>query len=393
MSISSITVLGSTGSIGTNTLDVLSRHTDRFRVFALTASSQVEPMLAQCRAFSPRFAVMSQAQAARSLSERVKSEGLSVEVLCGEQALCDVSSHDEVDVVMAAIVGAAGLPPSLAAARAGKRLLLANKEAIVVGGALFMQAVHAGGGLLMPIDSEHSAVFQSLPEDPSTWSQRVSKIILTASGGPFRTRDPITLPLVTPQEACAHPNWSMGRKISVDSATMMNKALEVIEAHHLFGVAPERIEVVIHPQSVIHSMVEFHDRSVVSQLGTPDMRVPIAYGLSWPDRIESGAKGLDFSTLGPLTFETPDPKRFPGLRLAWQSLAGPLGTTAVLNAANEVAVAAFLDEGLRFDRIHAVNEQTLASVLPTAIAGVGDLMALDEAARREARQCVQQWLT
>ena len=392
MSTSTITVLGSTGSIGTNTLDVLSRHLDHFRVFALTASSQVELMLAQCRAFSPRYAVMTQAPAAQALSERVKAEGLAVEVLSGEQALCDVSAHADVDVVMAAIVGAAGLPPSLAAARAGKRLLLANKEAIVVGGSLFMQAVRDGGGLLLPIDSEHSAVFQSLPEDPSTWSDRVNKIILTASGGPFRTRDPHTLALVTPSEACAHPNWSMGRKISVDSATMMNKALEVIEAHHLFGMPPERVEVVIHPQSVIHSMVEFQDRSVVAQLGTPDMRVPIAYGLSWPQRIESGAKGLDFSTLGALTFESPDPKRFPGLGLAWQSLSGPLGTTAVLNAANEVAVAAFLEQGLRFDRIHAVNEQTLAAVLPTAIGGVDDLMALDGAARRAAQVAVQHWL-
>ncbi len=392
MSISTITVLGSTGSIGTNTLDVLSRHPDRFRVFALTASSQVEPMLAQCRAFSPRYAVMTQASAAQALSERVKAEGLKVEVLSGEQALCDVSAHPEVDLVMAAIVGAAGLPPSLSAARAGKRLLLANKEAIVVGGSLFMQTVREGGGVLLPIDSEHSAVFQSLPEDPSTWSERVNKIILTASGGPFRTRDPQTLSLVTPGEACAHPNWSMGRKISVDSATMMNKALEVIEAHHLFGMSPERIEVVIHPQSVIHSMVEFQDRSVVAQLGTPDMRVPIAYGLSWPQRIESGAKGLDFSSLGALTFESPDPKRFPGLGLAWHSLAGPLGTTAVLNAANEVAVAAFLDQGLRFDRIHAVNEHTLSMVLPPAIGGVDDLMALDELARRTAQGAVQQWL-
>ena len=392
MSISTITVLGSTGSIGTNTLDVLSRHPERFRVFALTASSQVELMLTQCRKFLPKYAVMTQAHAAQALSARVKAEGLTVEVLSGEQALCEVSAHPDVDIVMAAIVGAAGMKPSLAAARAGKRLLLANKEAIVVGGTVFMQAVREGGGVLLPIDSEHSAVFQSLPEDPSTWSDRVNKIILTASGGPFRTRDPQTLALVTPSEACAHPNWSMGRKISVDSATMMNKALEVIEAHHLFAVPPERIEVVIHPQSVIHSMVEFQDRSVVAQLGTPDMRVPIAYGLSWPERIESGAKGLDFSSLGALTFESPDPKRFPGLGLAWHSLAGPLGTTAVLNAANEVGVAAFLDQGLRFDRIHAVNEHTLATVLPSAIGGVDDLMALDGEARHAAQAAVQQWL-
>jgi 1-deoxy-D-xylulose-5-phosphate reductoisomerase len=336
---------------------------------------------------------MSQPTAAHDLSQRLKAEGLSVEVLSGEQALCDVSSHTDVDMVMAAIVGAAGLPPSLAAARAGKRLLLANKEAIVVGGALFMQAVQQGGGTLLPIDSEHSAIFQSLPEDPATWSDRVTKIILTASGGPFRTRDPQTLSSVTPDQACAHPNWSMGRKISVDSATMMNKALEVIEAHHLFSVSPANIEVVIHPQSVIHSMVEFRDRSVVAQLGTPDMRVPIAYGLSWPDRIESGANSLDFAALSGLSFEAPDPQRFPGLGLAWQALAGPLGTTAVLNAANEVAVAAFLDQGLRFDRIHAVNEQTLATVAPSDILGVDDLMDLDQAARRAAKACVAQWVS
>ncbi|MEY4506596.1 MAG: 1-deoxy-D-xylulose 5-phosphate reductoisomerase [Pseudomonadota bacterium] len=388
----SVSVLGSTGSIGSNTLDVLSRHPNRFRVFALTASSQVDLMLAQCRAFAPRFAVMSNAQAAQALLERVNAEGLAVQVLSGQQALCEVAEHPEVDVVMAAIVGAAGLPPSLAAARAGKRLLLANKEAIVVGGAWFMEAVRQGGGVLLPIDSEHSAVFQSLPEDPASWPDRVSKIILTASGGPFRTRDPLTLSQVTPSEACAHPNWRMGRKISVDSATMMNKALEVIEAHHLFAIQPQHVEVVIHPQSVIHSMVEFHDRSVVAQLGTPDMRVPIAYGLSWPQRMTSGAKGLDFSALSGLTFEAPDPQRFPGLGLAWQALAGPLGTTAVLNAANEVAVAAFLDHGLRFDRIHAVNEQTLAAVLPSAIGGLDDLMALDEAARRAAAGFVKPWL-
>lgn len=392
MNTTSITVLGSTGSIGTNTLDVVGRHPGRFRVFALTASSQVDAMLAQCRAFAPRYAVMSRPEAAQALAQRAKAEGLLVEVLAGEQALCEVSAHADVEVVMAAIVGAAGLAPSLAAARAGKRLLLANKEAIVVGGSMFMQAVRDGGGLLLPIDSEHSAIFQSLPEDPTTWADRVSKIILTASGGPFRTRDPSTLLQVTPDEACAHPNWSMGRKISVDSATMMNKALEVIEAHHLFSVSPKHIEVVIHPQSVIHSMVEYRDRSTVAQLGTPDMRGPIAYGLSWPERIESGAQGLDFSTLKALTFETPNAQRFPGLGLAWQALAGPLGTTAVLNAANEVAVAAFLDRGLRFDRIHAVNEQALAQVLPGAIAGVDDLMDLDAAARRAAEVCVSQWV-
>lgn len=244
-----------------------------------------------------------------------------------------------------------------------------------------MQAVQAGGATLLPIDSEHSAVFQSLPDDASSWGRRVRKIVLTASGGPFRTRDPATLAAVTPQEACAHPNWVMGRKISVDSATMMNKALEVIEARYLFGLPPERIEVVIHPQSVIHSMVEYSDRSVVAQLGTPDMRVPIAYGLSWPERIESGAAALDFSTLGALTFEQPDERRFPGLRLAWEALNGPTGTTAVLNAANEVAVAAFLDGQLRFDQIHAVNHATLSAYSPSKPATLDDLLDIDGRAR------------
>jgi 1-deoxy-D-xylulose-5-phosphate reductoisomerase len=253
-----------------------------------------------------------------------------------------------------------------------------------VGGELFMRAVREGGATLLPIDSEHSAVFQSLPEDSATWERRVEKIVLTASGGPFRQRDPKTLHLVTPEEACAHPNWIMGRKISVDSATMMNKALEVIEARYLFGLAPAQIEVVIHPQSLIHSMVQYHDRSVVAQLGTPDMRVPIAYGLAWPERIVSGAAALDFSTLGALSFEKPDDQRFPGLRLAWESLAGPVGTTAVLNAANEVAVAAFLDRRLRFDQIHAVNHATLGAMSPSKPVGLGDLMAIDAEARAVA---------
>lgn len=384
----SVTVLGSTGSIGTNTLDVIARHPERYRVFALTASTQVETLLAQCQAFTPRYAVMASEPHARQLAERIKTLGLPVQVLAGEQALCDVSADPAVDAVMAAIVGAAGMAPSLAAARTGKKLLLANKEALVVGGELFMQAVREGGATLLPIDSEHSAVFQSLPEDPTTWERRVNKIVLTASGGPFRTRDPATLADVTPQQACAHPNWVMGRKISVDSATMMNKALEVIEARYLFGLPPERIEVVIHPQSVIHSMVEYTDRSVVAQLGTPDMRVPIAYGLSWPERIESGASGLDFATLGALTFEPPDDRRFPGLRLAWDALAGPVGTTAVLNAANEVAVAAFLEGRLRFDHIHAVNHATLSALSPSKPHSVADLLAIDAQARRQAADAV-----
>ena len=383
-----VTILGSTGSIGTSTLDVLSRHLDRYRVFALTAATQVELLLAQCRTHAPRYAVMSSAPHARQLAERVEAEGLAVQVLAGAQALCEVSVAAEVDAVMAAIVGAAGLEPSMAAAQAGKKLLLANKEALVVGGDLFMDAVRDGGGVLLPIDSEHSAIFQSLPDERSTWSRRVEKIMLTASGGPFRQRDPATLADVTPDQGCAHPNWVMGRKISVDSATMMNKALEVIEARYLFDVKPAQIEVVIHPQSVIHSMVQYHDRSMVAQLGTPDMRVPIAYGLSWPERIESGAKALDFASLGALTFERPDNARFPGLQLAWDALNGPSGTTAVLNAANEVAVAAFLAGRLRFDQIHQINHATLSAVLPSKPGSLSDLLAIDAQARAAAQAVV-----
>ena len=381
-----LTVLGSTGSIGRNTLDVAARHPDRFELFALSASTQVELLLAQCARFKPRYAVMASSAHARLLRERIEAEGLATEVLSGPAALCEISAHPQVDAVMAAIVGAAGLEPCLAAARAGKKLLLANKEALVVGGDLFMRTVREGGATLLPIDSEHSAIFQSLPEAASTWSERVEKIILTASGGPFRSRDPATLSQVTPDEACAHPNWVMGRKISVDSATMMNKALEVIEARYLFGLEPSRIEVVIHPQSVVHSMVQYRDRSVVAQLGTPDMRVPIAYGMSWPRRIESGAEALDFTRLGALTFETPDRQRFPGLFLAWEALEAAPGTTAVLNAANEVAVAAFLDGRLRFDQIHAINQATLELCQPPAPHGLADLLAIDARARALAAE-------
>ena len=293
-------------------------------------------------------------------------------------------------MVMAAIVGAAGLAPCLAAARAGKRLLLANKEALVVGGEVFLRAVREGGATVLPIDSEHSAIFQSLPEDPATWTRRVEKIILTASGGPFRQRSPDSLRDVTPEQACAHPNWVMGRKISVDSATMMNKALEVIEARYLFGLSPRQLDVVIHPQSIIHSMVQYRDTSVVAQLGTPDMRVPIAYGLAWPERVESGAAILDFHALGAMTFEAIDdhghPERFPGLRLAWESLEAPAGTTAVLNAANEVAVAQFLERRIRFDQIHALNLETLSAVATSNPDSLADLLALDADARAAAQQ-------
>jgi 1-deoxy-D-xylulose-5-phosphate reductoisomerase len=388
-----IAVLGSTGSIGANTLDVIARHPDRFEVFALSASSQVDLMLRQCQQFRPAFAVMAQEEAGRALAARMESSGLPTRVLWGAPALDTIASHEQVDAVMASIVGAAGLSSCIAAARAGKKLLLANKEALVVGGELFLRAVKEGGATLLPIDSEHSAIFQSLPEDPATWDARVEKIILTASGGPFRTRDPATLRDVTPEEACAHPNWVMGRKISVDSATMMNKALEVIEARYLFGLAPQRLQVVIHPQSVIHSMVQYRDTSVVAQLGTPDMRVPIAYGLAWPERVASGAQPLDFSALADMSFESFDSgrhrERFPGLQLAWDSLAAPAGTTAVLNAANEVAVAAFLERRVRFDQIHSVNVETLERMRPSKPENLDDLLSLDADARRAAQEAIR----
>jgi 1-deoxy-D-xylulose-5-phosphate reductoisomerase len=381
----SVTILGSTGSIGTSTLDVMSRHPERFVVHALTASTRVDEMVEQCVRFRPRVAVMASAEHAKSLDDRLRGLGLPVEVRSGEDALCEVSAAAEVDVVMAAIVGAAGLAPTLAAAATGKKLLLANKEALVVGGRHFMETVRQGGATLLPIDSEHSAIFQCLPEHPRHWPQRLDHILLTSSGGPFRDTPLQALAAMTPAQACAHPNFVMGRKISVDSATMMNKALEVIEARWLFDLPGDQIKVLIHPQQIIHSMVQFKDTSVLAQLGTPDMRVPIAYGLSWPERMESGAQPLDFSALASLTFREPERERYPGLYLSWDALQAPEGTTAVLNAANEVAVAAFLELGLRFDQIHAVNHATLAALRPSKPAGLGDLMAIDAEARSVAR--------
>ena len=390
-----ITILGSTGSIGVNTLDVISRHPNRFEVFALTGATQVDLMLQQCVQFKPSMVVMAHADAAKQLQEKLNALGLGIRVQSGSKALEEVASHPQVDSVMAAIVGAAGLKACIAAALTGKRLLLANKEALVVGADVFLKAVREGGATLIPIDSEHSAIFQSLPEDASTWDTRVEKIILTASGGPFRRRDVASLKDVTPEEACAHPNWVMGRKISVDSATMMNKALEVIEARYLFGLPPERLEVVIHPQSVIHSMVQYRDTSVVAQLGTPDMRVPIAYGLSWPERMASGANALDFQSLADMSFESLDDhghrERFAGLGLSWDALRAPLGTTAILNAANEVAVEAFLSKRIRFDQIHHVNAHCLNTQLVSNIANIDDLMALDESTRVLAHGCVHKW--
>jgi 1-deoxy-D-xylulose-5-phosphate reductoisomerase len=392
-----LAVLGSTGSIGVNTLDVVSRHPERFVVHSLTASTNVDMLTAQCLKYRPQFAVMASEPHARQLVEKLRSAGSTTQVLAGPKALEEVASHPDVNMVMAAIVGAAGLPACMAAAKAGKRLLLANKEALVVGGVLFMDAVQAGGATLLPIDSEHSAIFQSLPDQPSLWASTVDKIILTASGGPFRTWEPQALSSVTPEQACAHPNWVMGRKISVDSATMMNKALEVIEARYLFHVAPSQIEVVIHPQSVIHSMVQFVDNSVVAQLGTPDMRGPIAYGLSWPERVVSGAQALDFSTLSALTFEPANSHahqlRFPGLRLAWETLEAAHGSTAVLNAANEIAVAAFLDRKIRFDQIHHVNLDTLSKLQCRPPTSLEDVLGIDLDARHCASARVQSMMS
>ncbi|MCE2878580.1 MAG: 1-deoxy-D-xylulose-5-phosphate reductoisomerase [Comamonadaceae bacterium] len=361
-----ITVLGSTGSIGVNTLDVVARHPERFEVFALSAASRVDLMFEQCRRFEPVYAVMAHAHAAAQLADRLQQASLKTRVLGSADALQRIASDERVHVVMAAIV------------------------ALVVGAEVFLKAVREGGAQMLPIDSEHSAIFQSLPDDPATWPSRVEKIILTASGGPFLQRDPATFHEVTPAQACKHPNWVMGRKISVDSATMMNKALEVIEARYLFGVQPKQIEVVIHPQSIIHSMVQYRDTSVVAQLGTPDMRVPIAYGLSWPERIESGALALDFRALPTMTFLAPDDLRFPGLQLAWEVLAGPVGSTAVLNAANEVAVQAFLDGQIRFDQIHRVNRATLDGWPAPRVEGLDDLLAIDRQARERARTLAHQ---
>ena len=386
-----VCILGATGSVGANTLDVIARHPERFEVFALTAHSRVDELFQQCVRWRPRFAALGDSRSANALRERLQAHGVRTEVLDGAAALAELAAHPDVDAVMAAIVGAAGLAPCLAAAHAGKRLLLANKEALVVGGAFFMNAVRDGGAMLLPIDSEHSAIFQCLPEDRSAWAQRIDHILLTASGGPFRDRDPATLATITPDEACAHPNFVMGRKISVDSATMMNKALEVIEARWLFDLAPEQIRVVIHPQQIIHSMVVCRDNSVLAQLGTPDMRVPIAFGLSFPLRIESGASQLDFGALGGLSFATPDLARYPGLALAWHTLRGPEGSTTVLNAANETAVAAFLGGTIRFDQIHSVNAHTLENVDPRdgACDSVEALLELDRRAREGAAQFVK----
>ncbi len=386
-----ICILGATGSVGTSTLEVMALHPERFEATVLTAFHRIDALFDQCLQWRPRLAVVADAGQARDLGQRLRATGLRTEVLYGTDALCQVAAHPDVDSVMAAIVGAAGLPACIAAARAGKRLMLANKEALVVGGRLFIDAVRQGGATLLPIDSEHSAIFQCLPEDRSTWAQRVDHIVLTASGGPFRSRDTASFVSITPEQAVAHPNWVMGQKISVDSATMMNKALEVIEAHWLFDLPPERIKVLLHPQSIVHSMVVCRDASVLAQLGTPDMKVPISVGLAYPERVTSGAPTLDFLSTAPLTFEPVDTQRFPGLQLGYDALAAAEGTSTVLNAANEVAVAAFLQRRAGFTDIHWVNTQTLSQILPSAadIASVDDLLALDARARAFASALVQ----
>ncbi len=389
-----LAILGSTGSVGANTLDVVARHPDRFEVVGLSAYQRIEALAEQCRRWTPRVAVVSTEDGAKRLRALLAhgADGAArTEVRVGAGALEELAADSQVDAVMASIVGAAGLRSCMAAARAGKRLLLANKEALVVGGQLFMSAVAAGGAQLLPIDSEHSAIFQCLPHDRAAWTRWIDHIVLTASGGPFRTRDPDSFSGITPDEACAHPKWVMGRKISVDSATMMNKALEVIEARWLFDLQPAQIRVVLHPQSIIHSMVSCQDGSVLAQLGTPDMRVPIAYGLSFPERIESGASRLDFLALGGLHFEAMDTRRFPCMQLAFDALDAPEGATTVLNAANEVAVAAFLEGRLRFSDIHTVNARALETLGHQGgpIASVDDLIALDERSRAMAREAMK----
>ncbi len=386
--IRNVTILGSTGSIGVNTLDVIGRHPDRFRVFALSAYSRVPELAQQCEQFQPRFAAMPDPAQAETLRTRLKAVGCDTEVLAGENALSDIAAHVQTHVVMAAIVGAAGLPSSLAAARAGKTVLLANKEALVMAGRIFMRAVHEHGAVLLPIDSEHNAIFQSLPRHfgDGLHNVGVRKIILTASGGPFRTRSIDDLHSVTPEQACAHPNWVMGRKISVDSATMMNKGLEVIEAHWLFNAPADMIEVVVHPQSIVHSMVGYLDGSVIAQMGNPDMRTPIAYGLGFPDRIDAGVSALDLTTAGKLEFMPIDTARFPCVRLAYDALR--LGGTAptVLNAANEVAVDAFLTGTLAFTDIPRVIEDVLGGATITAAAALSDIFSADANARVAARE-------
>ena len=381
-----LTILGSTGSIGESTLDVVSRHPEKFRVFALAGHRQVDKLVAQCKQFRPEYAVVGDADHAAELEKKLKQEGINTQVLYGSQALIDVASADEVSGVMCAIVGAAGLPSALAAAQKGKTIYLANKETLVVSGALFMETARQNGATVLPIDSEHNAIFQVLPRDYTGRLNEhgINSIILTASGGPFLNTDLSTFDSITPEQAVKHPNWSMGRKISVDSASMMNKGLELIEAHWLFNCPPEKLEVVIHPQSVIHSMVRYRDGSVLAQLGNPDMRTPIAYCLGLPERIDSGVGELDFGALSALTFQKPDFDRFPCLKLAYQAMNAGGAAPCVLNAANEVAVAAFLDKRIKFTDIAKVVAHCLAQNFSDGRHDIEGLLAQDAQTRRQA---------
>ncbi len=379
-----LAILGATGSIGLNTLDVAARHPQRFRIFALSANERINELAELCLRHRPRYAVVAQAAQAEALGKRLQAGG--TEILIGPEGLVRIAAHAQTDCVMAAIVGAAGLVPTLAAARTGKKLLLANKEALVMAGPIFMDAVRTHHATLLPIDSEHNAVFQCLPVsfEQGLGSKGVRRVLLTASGGPFREVSTERLHGVTPEEACAHPNWVMGRKISVDSATMMNKALEIIEAHWLFGAAPEQIQVVIHPQSVVHSMVEYADGSVIAQLGNPDMRTPIAHALAYPERIDAGVDSLDLARIGRLDFSPPDLARFPALRLGYRALKEGGSSPATLNAANEVAVAAFLERRLPFLAITAVIEAVMNELPARPLIDLEDVLAADAAARGHA---------
>lgn len=386
-----VTILGATGTIGINTLDVISQHPNRFAVFALTANKNVDALFSQCQQFSPRYAVMLEEQAAERLSLKLKQAGSATEVLSGMTSLEFVSAHEKVDAVMAAIVGAAGLKPAIAAAKAGKRILLANKETLVMAGSIFMQAVDEGGATLLPIDSEHNAIFQVMPNDQrmSLGDGGVKKILLTASGGPFRKSSYEELKQVTVKQALNHPNWVMGPKITIDSATLMNKGLEVIEAHWLFNASPDQIEVVVHPQSVIHSMVEYVDGSVLAQLGNPDMRTPIAYALGYPERINSGVSSLDLFKIARLDFEAPDMQKFPCLRLAFDALRVGGNAAAILNAANEVAVEAFIKEKIRFTDMPALIEFVLENSKINQVVDLDMLIKSDE----EARIVAEAWVS
>lgn len=385
-----ITVLGATGSVGLSTLDVIGRHPSRYQVFALTGYTRLAELLALCVRHTPTFAVVPTTVAARQLQDDLRAAGLDTRVLVGEGGLCEVSAHPQVDTVLAAIVGAAGLRPTLAAVEAGKKVLLANKEALVMSGGLFMDAVHRSGTVLLPLDSEHNAIFQCLPGNYASGLAAVGvrRVLLTASGGPFRETPLSELEHVSPDQACAHPNWSMGRKISVDSASMMNKGLELIEACWLFDTTPEHIEVVVHPQSVIHSMVDYVDGSVLAQLGNPDMRTPIAHALAWPERIDSGVAPLDLFSIARLDFQAPDEIRFPCLRLARQAADAGGSAPAVLNAVNEVAVAAFLDRRIRFPEIASMIDEVLNAEPVVAVSELGTVFEVDA----RARGLAEQWL-